>query len=752
MKTPAEKPSAQKLEVRVRIDQLGDESLPDAAVYVFDEADRLLASEPLARGATPSIIIKLPPGEFASRRLRVMVAPTIPEESAITAGLPQWMPPVLDKAGLLPSASLHEILKRRGGVELKVKPGATSGITESAVARADWMKWLQCGRQVTGRLVQRVKMPDGSTATWGVCHACVQIWEVDEFPYVLAKIPDDVIYRVRDDLIELVKHRPIPPKTLAVPPIVRRPWPPPPPETSLFRGVAPEPAFTALSAGTIGAEFATEVQANEPGASELLSGSPQFSPELEAIVYAASAVQIRSALAVAWKKYVYIFCAIHELMSYLDKHLLKCVCTDEDGYFNTTIWYPCAGDHPDLYFSAGQCIDGSWHWLYNPGVRCHVHWNYACGTEVIIETTDPQARVCAPSIPVDPPAGVLKWVMPYAVGAIPVQNIKATGLVDHNFDLVALDAPWGAVLGFRVGHAASIPTSQIHYYRWLVKKPGASDFVDLATPAALGIYKTYVDYDLGTPLKPPSFPVYFLGPKGVNSMLLYQFRPHDPPPLAGHHREWPGGDYAGEIYSAIVDSGKLDTGLHRFRLEVYDETGVKVEPAPAAFEFILKDLAGIDSHVVTAAEGLVSGGFEFGLYIDNRSCTATIDAPTAGGLGANPNCGFLQFKPPDTVGLSFYAVHPENRARFYHWVRRGANVLFTSLGEVGASTVPIVPGGPTPAEQNLTGDGAGHFTASLSHGFLLGPCTQGAFAEMLEVYAKATNGWDRLHNLDAQTE
>jgi len=46
MKNPDEKSFGLRFEVRVKIDQRGDESLPDAAVYVFNEAGRLRASEP----------------------------------------------------------------------------------------------------------------------------------------------------------------------------------------------------------------------------------------------------------------------------------------------------------------------------------------------------------------------------------------------------------------------------------------------------------------------------------------------------------------------------------------------------------------------------------------------------------------------------------------------------------------------------------------------------------------------------------
>jgi len=45
-----------------------------------------------------------------------------------------------------------------------------------------------------------------------------------------------------------------------------------------------------------------------------------------------------------------------------------------------------------------------------------------------------------------------------------------------------------------------------------------------------------------------------------------------------------------------------------------------------------------------------------------------------------------------------------------------------------------------------TGDGAGN---DFPTGRLLGPCVEAAFAEVLNVDAKATNGWRRLDEYDA---
>jgi hypothetical protein len=52
----------------------------------------------------------------------------------------------------------------------------------------------------------------------------------------------------------------------------------------------------------------------------------------------------------------------------------------------------------------------------------------------------------------------------------------------------------------------------------------------------------------------------------------------------------------------------------------------------------------------------------------------------------------------------------------------------------------------------VDGDYNGNFTGDFAVGDLLGTCTQAAFAEVLWVRAKATNGWRRLHEYDDWTE
>jgi hypothetical protein len=75
------------------------------------------------------------------------------------------------------------------------------------------------------------------------------------------------------------------------------------------------------------------------------------------------------------------------------------VITDHQGRFETNIWYPCFGDHPDLHFWVEYCIGGVWTTVYNPPACCDTYWNYVCGSEVTVRVTDPRVPWCGD----DPP-------------------------------------------------------------------------------------------------------------------------------------------------------------------------------------------------------------------------------------------------------------------------------------------------------------------------------------------------------------
>jgi len=183
-------------------------------------------------------------------------------------------------------------------------------------------------------------------------------------------------------------------------------------------------------------------------------------------------------------------------------------------------------------------------------------------------------------------------------------------------------ASFGGRLGFRVSHSTDIPKTQIKYYRWLYRKEGDSDWYEFSTPVALSVGRHYADYDLTQPLKPPTFPVYTLGPKSVATMTLYEFRPQladlqaDEP--TGHRYEWPIEPIGNDIYSARLNSPNLPggpssaVGKYWFKLEVYDENGNQVMPGNTTFRFIVltskdgdtRHVAGLGTQMGTSVPSL----------------------------------------------------------------------------------------------------------------------------------------------------
>jgi hypothetical protein len=734
-----------KLNVHVYLEDFKEEPLPKSMVYVYDQSGKFIMASRLKEMEGGQASLELP-SSMLGQAVKVVVGPPLNQPDngdENDQDMPPWMVAMLKDQGEFPDQPGRTTLKRLGAVHKTYRLAEDDNLLHMQVYQHDWAKWLTCQCVVRGRLIKRVPMPDGSVEEWGVCGACVQVYEVDSFSYVVAHLPDHDLLRLRDELIAIAEPwPPIPPKAVEKSRI--RSWPsPPPPVERLSSSMMFE--------------------------AEMMSGA------LESIARATSISHLRSEMIIHAAKVVKYACTLTWFMGWFEKDLISCMCTDHQGYFETTITYTCDGDHPDLYFKACQCIGGSLHTLYDPGVVCHTHWDYTCGTEVVLETTDPAATVCAPSVYVNPPPGVSTYILINRIGGLLINDIGSDGLVDYTFNLVkgtvsATDAPFGGTLGFRVSHSQDIPSSNLKYYRWLYNKNGDNDFYgnpkwhEFVAPIAPSVGRHYADFDETQPTKPPTFPVYTLGPKSIAGMTMYEFRPSQSdlqgtaPP--DHVYQWPVEPIGDDIYSAKLNSPllpegpKAAVGEYHFRLEIYDDTGSLVDPTTGAFDFIVMTNKAGDSRYAKDSEPLPqdneiqNGGFQFTLCIDNRECEAIIDEPSIGGIGADPNCGFLKYTASDSVALNFHALHPAtsydypaaNYASFRFWIRRGANKIIEIEDEVNAAYVG-----------DWTGTD-GNFNGSFTPAVLLDTCNQAAFAEILRVYAKATNGYRRLHEYDDDTE
>lgn len=619
--------------------------------------------------------------------------------------------------------------------------------------------WILCVCTVRGRVVKAVPQPTGTSIDYPICNARVHICEVDKIPRIIFRIPDEIIYRVRDELLKF----PFPPDPIG--PAIRKgvpglPTPPGPGPDPVDRSrisvipipiPAPESADFRSTRGTV--------------RSELRMVSGQSRAAFTNLARAANPVEMRNALVevAAWHPWWCWFDWLDPFFRY-EVDCLWSVWTDSNGEFSHTFVYPCS-DTPDLYLWVEQFIAGSWVTIYARGPRCDTHWNYACGTEITIHVTHPDAIVCVPPPEIEVPPGITTWVLPMAVGELeiaggsahpadPVGWVQSDGTASYAGGPAGVepidDAPLGGYLRFKMLHSLDLPKAGLTRYSWSYRPKPSPD------PTVSGGW-TVMDetvtrkYQIPGPGGFPRYPVYTLGPDEDG---LFQFRPHSPP--AG---VWPVSGFSEDMWSAKLDTTSMPPGLYQIRVTVHDATGAVVAPSATSFQFVATDTrdAAKETYDTRAAAGteLIDDGFVFDVLVDNAHCVSVLHpVQTASGAIADP-CGFLRYadKASTAVTLSFEASHPRDHGWFTLEVVRGMTNLdqveVMRGGLVGSLSVPVDSNGvSTWPNAFYTGDGAGNFVGNFSAARLLESCDNGAFGANLWVRAKAYNGHRRLHEYD----
>src|SRR6266508_541409 len=183
---------------RVRIeaealDVRKDEDAPPLVAYVFGQSGKLLGRSELKQGKGELKMPRLKEPEA----LRIMVGPPIDREDG---------------------GEVLSALMRLDAPELSIRADKLKDVLRFPVDRYLWRCWLRfC--TVRGKLLKRITT-GGLNVDLPACGAEVEIYEVDPVTVILPKIPDHIIDRIRD--------------------VIRRPWPPPPPEER-FPGGLPFP-------------------------------------------------------------------------------------------------------------------------------------------------------------------------------------------------------------------------------------------------------------------------------------------------------------------------------------------------------------------------------------------------------------------------------------------------------------------------------------------------------------------------------
>lgn len=745
-----------KLTVNVTFDDFKEAKLPEAQLYVFDSQKRLVETKSMASAKGGKIEVELPK-RLKNRKLKVVVGPRIHQKERDDRRCIAKMLP----GGIQPEERVSTaMLLKRGGVEKVVRTGAKDAITQIKVVHEDLQKWIWCNCTVKGRLVKEFTLPDGTSKELGVCGACIYIWEVDTILHVIERLPDIELLRVRDELLELLeKWPPVPWPPDPWPPYVKEPdipWysqPDPvamlrPDYTEVFRANVPVGKNVKLKAS------ATRTELREAQKAIGLKKIEEF----EAVFSAPSVVSLRREMRIMAQALIPYLCYLPWIYRYVTKDFLTCTCTDTNGYFEREITYACSGDKPDLYFTAHQCIDGNWVTLYNPGLPCHVHWNYICGTDVRLVTSEPGARVCTGGTEIDPPPGTTAWVEPHGIGGFNLSQINSQGRVNYYDGSHEIqNAPFGSTIGFKMGRSNTIPSEDVYYYRFQYRQGSSGKWHEFAAP----VTRHYIHEENDE----ITFPVLTLGPVPMGSKHLYRFKPDTPKELNASldatFDYWPEDNwFTSDQYSAYLNTPNLPGGpnsahgLYQIKITVYNSDGNIVDPdkPDPAFKFIMPTAPDSASEATPADEAPDAyrdgEGFIFNISIDNRPCHAGIDLPVVGGevidetMPEGYACGFLWYEAGDDVFIAFDATQDGNNAEARFTLKRG----YTKLDDLSMVRGEIATG-LSGAPYNNPSDGEFSQTFSLTQ--LLGTCTNAAFAEHLYVFAKATNGWHRLSGYDA---
>jgi hypothetical protein len=710
--------------------------------YLFDEHGALVERAEIKNG---KVELAAPGGSLGRRRL--FIAPTQDIARPLTA----------------------EAMNRLGAYEpvLHAHDGLVTDITIPGIV-IDYWPWCFCW--VRGRVVR-------AADNRAVCDARVHICEVDRIPWIIARLPEVEILKVRDDLLDLLRYPP-------------RPWPEPwPPDPGPFPDPRPGPDPSPLAGSLFrfdrvslnpqplppGGRVSLNPQPLPPRRRVGLNPQPEppsarawaaeaiaIAPEVQARLRSTSALVVRAVLVEQWKLLLPWLCWWRWPWLYRCDELAV-VTTDSQGRFETTIVYPCGGDRPDLYFWVEFDFGSGWETVYHPWIACHTWWNYACGTPVTIHVTDPRVPGCEqePDLP-----GCQVVVLSLGPG-VAVREVQTSGSGEGQ---TVGGEPFGHTLEPRVDFSRTelIVNKNVPYYRWSYRRLSAPDggagpvdgsSVPLGgspTPLTRDVYR---HYKLGT-----SYPSELMGPMPSGPAPLpnlFRIRPQNPP--AG--TEWVVLDEHVDLATAYFDTHglagatgaspvtpDLAAGRYELILELYDAAGALVDWTAKGIDLRITDQnAPFGTGTITTSPAptynrVLSGaghtmGFRMVVRVDNNRCYAEI-FPVGGDVTPDPDCGFHNYSSlSDDAGLSFMARHPNHFATYGFSTTRGPGGTVAAAGTTGVAGE---------AGTNLfieTSDFV--YAKDVAVSALLGTCANAAFAERLDVYATATNGYGTLSGYNA---
>ena len=701
-----------KLQLKVGFEGKPEKELAVTA-FVFDHAGRLVTSAPVQAGKADLVL----PG--GSGHPQVVLGPsTLAEDGA----------PTLER------------LRRAGGHEPSFRLAAGDKVVDlGLIPELEWHGWRHCRCRIRGRVVRPVLFGHGYS-DMPVCNAIVHICEVDRWPLVIAKLPDLVLERLREDIL-VAPFRPVPEPDPS--PLAGRLG-----RDRLERvGLNPQPLPPkVLEVRAHAAAAGPRAEVAAPNAALVLDAATR------AVLSSESMESVRRVLVDQAALFVPYICLWKYLWPWFTCDEVAVVTTDENGRFDTSIWYPCLGDRPDIYVWVEYPVNGTPTTVYRPLMACNTYWDYQCGRQLTIRVTDPRVPWCG-DVPRPPGSQVVIVSIGENLG---FPEIEPSGLTDAG-------APLGGSIEPVVLFGTSLPPGVTHY-RWSFRQLTRSSDPSFVASAAWTAISEPVGrhYEVGA--IPAWYPLSTVpSPEGA----VVEISPTDPP--GGPDSVWRpslavrANNASAFFLRSLRGAVGPAAGTHELKLELFklvagvpvrvrlDEPGAVIalkvvdEPVPLGPSPAPYAAAPPANHLLDAGN-LV--GFRWVLHIDDNPCESNIVDVVVGPNAAGP-CGFIQYEPaadpaddpPGAATIAFRAHHPNGFATFSFVVSKGSTGPVADASAGGPVTQAVANG--------FANDGTGNFTKNVPVATLLGECVEAAFAETNYVAAMATDGWDRLSGYDA---
>ncbi|MBE7175036.1 MAG: hypothetical protein INR69_01445 [Mucilaginibacter polytrichastri] len=714
---------------------------PDVSAYLFDASGNLLEQQPVQK--EKAAFATTPPDGY-----RVLIAPPPPPNST--------------------EPLTYDALLKRDAFE-PVSPGKIRGsfTLEPIPDRfIPLWPWRLC--RVRGSVVKYFDIDHVATEK-PVCRARVHICEVDKIRIVLPTIPDWVIDKLRDVIINpprLFPKFPVPP----VPPVLQVDPRLPRVDRSVIstrvnlpvsplKFNAAENIVTKRKAA--GAKSRIRKQVLKPVA-ELQQALPD---DLKAQLISPSISAVRATLIENIEKLHPYFCGLPWIWPWFYSCTeLAVAYTDGSGKFDTQIIYNPSTDIPDLYFWVEYEFNGVWSTVYKPSIPCHTYWDYACGTSVKITVSDPRVPMCGGSVI----PGEIAWVRSVGTGASVThiqQQMTATDMIQgHTFNTVGLTdyartngeyrRPFAKTLAFYVQFGSGFPSAGVSHFRWQyrrIKDAYLGDVAEAWQTVNSALAKPYtVEYTdvSGTHFKTLSWP---LGPEPGLADTAFRIPPASPVAVTGDATA----QWDQNTLSMAIASENLDDGLYEFRLQLLTVGGAVVTPLNVPKNTFQTPLYPDSTASENAPDTLLenssateASAFLVRLRIDNAPCEADIFNikvynPDATENESTTECGFVKYKDKagSLVEFRIRAAHPRDFAEFYFDVARGNSG--DALADADGSGMVI---GDTAGGYVLGIDEV--FRKKVGVAYLLKTCDKAAFAESLYVDALATDGSYLINEYD----